>query len=185
MIESTLQETKDRMGKTITDLENELKRVRTGRASLSLLDGIRVDYYGTQTQLNQMASLSVPESRLIVIQPWDVSAIKEIEKAILKSDLGLTPSSDGKLVRISIPPLTEERRKELVKVVGKMCEEHKVAVRNIRRDSNELLKGFKKDGDISEDDAFKAQDSVQKVTDDYISRIDEVYKNKEKEILEF
>ncbi|BBO72546.1 ribosome-recycling factor [Desulfosarcina alkanivorans] len=185
MIESTLQETKDRMGKTITALENELKRVRTGRASLSLLDGIRVDYYGTQTQLNQMASLSVPESRLIVIQPWDVSAIKDIEKAILKSDLGLTPSSDGKLIRISIPPLTEERRKELVKVVGKMCEEHKVAARNIRRDSNELLKGFKKDGDISEDDAFKAQDSVQKITDEYINRIDEVYKNKEKEILEF
>ena len=185
MIESTLQETKDRMGKTITDLKNELKRVRTGRASLSLLDGIRVDYYGTQTQLNQMASLSVPESRLIVIQPWDVSAIKEIEKAILKSDLGLTPSSDGKLIRISIPPLTEERRKELVKVVSKMCEEHKIAVRNIRRDSNELLKGFKKDGDISEDDAFKAQDSVQKITDEYINRIDEIYKNKEKEILEF
>jgi len=185
MIESTLQETKDRMGKTITDLKNELKRVRTGRASLSLLDGIRVDYYGTQTQLNQMASLSVPESRLIVIQPWDVSAIKEIEKAILKSDLGLTPSSDGKLIRISIPPLTEERRKELVKVVSKMCEEHKIATRNIRRDSNELLKGFKKDGDISEDDSFKAQDSVQKVTDEYINRIDEIYKNKEKEILEF
>ena len=185
MIESTLQETKDRMGKTITDLKNELKRVRTGRASLSLLDGIRVDYYGTQTQLNQMASLSVPESRLIVIQPWDVSAIKEIEKAILKSDLGLTPSSDGKLIRISIPPLTDERRKELVKVVSKMCEEHKIATRNIRRDSNELLKGFKKDGDISEDDAFKAQDSVQKVTDEYINRIDEIYKNKEKEILEF
>ena len=185
MIESTLQETKDRMGKTIADLKNELKRVRTGRASLSLLDGIRVDYYGTQTQLNQMASLSVPESRLIVIQPWDVSAIKEIEKAILKSDLGLTPSSDGKLIRISIPPLTEERRKELVKVVSKMCEEHKIATRNIRRDSNELIKGFKKDGDISEDDAFKAQDSVQKVTDEYINRIDEIYKNKEKEILEF
>ena len=185
MIEETLQETKDRMAKTITDLENELKRVRTGRASLSLLDGIRVDYYGSQTPLNQMASLSVPESRLIVIQPWDVSAIKEIEKAILKSDLGLTPSSDGKLIRISIPPLTEARRKELVKVVGKICEEHKVATRNIRRDSNELLKGFKKDGDISEDDAFKAQDSVQKITDRYITKIDEVYKNKEKEILEF
>jgi ribosome recycling factor len=185
MIESTLQETKERMGKTIDDLENELKRVRTGRASLALLDGIRVDYYGTQTVLNQMASLSVPESRLIVIQPWDVSAIKEIEKAILKSDLGLTPSSDGKLIRISIPPLTEERRKELVKVVSKMCEEHKIATRNIRRDSNELLKGFKKDGDISEDDAFKAQDSVQKVTDEYIKRIDEIYKDKEKEILEF
>ena len=184
MIEETLEETKDRMGKTITDLENELKRVRTGRASLSLMDGIRVDYYGTQTPLNQMASLSVPESRLIVIQPWDVSAIKEVEKAILKSDLGLTPSSDGKLIRIAIPPLTEERRKELVKVVSKMCEEHKIA-RNIRRDANDLLKGFKKDGDISEDDAFKAQDSVQKITDDFISQIDEIYKAKEKEILEF
>jgi len=185
MIESTLQETKERMAKTIDDLENELKRVRTGRASLSLLDGIRVDYYGTQTPLNQMASLSVPESRLIVIQPWDVSAIKEIEKAILKSDLGLTPSSDGKLIRISIPPLTEERRKELVKVVSKMCEEHKIAARNIRRDANELIKGFKKDGDIAEDDAFKAQDSIQKITDDYITRIDDIYKAKEKEILEF
>jgi len=185
MIEDTLQETKERMGKTITALENELKRVRTGRASVSLLDGIRVDYYGTQTPLNQMASLSVPESRLIVIQPWDVSAIKDIEKAILKSDLGLTPSSDGKLIRISIPPLTEERRKELVKVVSKMCEEHKIATRNIRRDANELLKGFKKDGDISEDDAFKGQDSVQKVTDDFIAKIDEIYKDKEKEILEF
>jgi len=185
MIDDTLQETKDRMGKTIADLGNELKRVRTGRASLSLLDGIRVDYYGTQTPLNQMASLSVPESRLIVIQPWDVSAIKEIEKAILKSDLGLTPSSDGKLIRISIPPLTEERRKELVKVVSKMCEEHKIATRNIRRDANELLKGFKKDGDIAEDDAFKAQDQVQKITDEYIGKIDEIYKNKEKEILEF
>lgn len=185
MIEETLQETKARMAKTIGDLENELKRVRTGRASLSLLDGIRVDYYGTQTPLNQMASLSVPESRLIVIQPWDVSAIKGIEKAILKSDLGLTPSSDGKLIRISIPPLTEERRKELVKVISKMCEEHKVATRNIRRDANELLKGFKKDGDIAEDDAFKAQDQVQKVTDEFITRIDDIYKAKEKEILEF
>jgi ribosome recycling factor len=185
MIESTLQETKERMAKTIDDLENELKRVRTGRASLSLLDGIRVDYYGTQTPLNQMASLSVPESRLIVIQPWDVSAIKEIEKAILKSDLGLTPSSDGKLIRISIPPLTEERRKELVKVVSKMCEEHKIAARNIRRDANELIKGFKKDGDVAEDDAFKAQDSIQKITDDYITKIDGIYKTKEKEILEF
>ena len=185
MIEETLEETKERMGKTIDDLENELKRVRTGRASLSLLDGIRVDYYGTQTPLNQMASLSVPESRLIVIQPWDVSVIKEIEKAILKSDLGLTPSSDGKLIRISIPQLTEERRKELVKVVSKMCEEHKIAARNIRRDANDLLKGFKKDGDIAEDDAFKAQDQVQKITDDCIAKIDDIYKEKEKEILEF
>jgi ribosome recycling factor len=185
MIEETYQETKDRMSKTITVLEGELKRVRTGRASLSLLDGIRVDYYGTPTPLNQMASLSVPESRLIAIQPWDVTVIKDIEKAILKSDLGLTPGNDGKIIRISIPPLTEERRRELVKIVNKICEEHKVAVRNIRRDANDLLKGFKKDGDISEDDAFKAQDQVQKITDDYIKRIDSIFKEKEKEILEF
>lgn len=185
MIESIYEETRDRMGKTISALENELKRVRTGRASLSLLDGIRVDYYGTQTPLSQMASLSVPESRLIAIQPWDVSVIKDIEKAIMKSDLGLTPSNDGKIVRISIPPLTEDRRKELVKVVNKICEEHRVAVRNIRRDSNENLKGLKKDGDISEDDAFKAQDQVQKITDDFIKKVDDIYKEKEKEILEF
>lgn len=185
MIESIYEETKERMGKTINALENELKRVRTGRASLSLLDGIRVDYYGTPTPLNQMASLSVPESRLIAIQPWDTSVIKDIEKAIMKSDLGLTPSNDGKIIRISIPPLTEERRKELVKVVNKICEEHRVAVRNIRRDSNEYLKGMKKDGDISEDDAFKAQDQVQKITDDFIKKIDGIYKEKEKEILEF
>jgi ribosome recycling factor len=185
MIEDIYQETKDRMSKSIAALKNELKRVRTGRASLSLLDGIRLDYYGTPTPLSQMASLSVPESRLITIQPWDVSVIKEIEKAILKSDLGLTPSSDGKIIRISIPPLTEQRRKELMKVVNKLCEDYKVAVRNVRRDSNELLKGLKKDGDISEDEAFKAQDQVQKITDDYIKRIDEVYKEKEKEILEF
>ncbi len=185
MIESIYKETKERMGKTIAALENELKRIRTGRASVSLLDGIRVDYYGTPTPLSQMASLSVPESRLIAIQPWDVSVIKDIEKAIMKSDLGLTPSNDGKIIRISIPPLTEERRKELVKVVNKVCEEHRVAVRNIRRDSNEYLKSMKKDGDISEDDAFKGQDQVQKITDEFIKKVDEIYKEKEKEILEF
>ena len=185
MIDDVYQETRERMGKTISALSNELKRIRTGRASLALLDGIRVDYYGVLTPLNQMASLSVPESRLITIQPWDVSVIKDIEKAILKSDLGLTPSSDGKLIRIAIPPLTEERRKELVKVVNKICEEHKVALRNIRRDSNDLLKGFKKDGDISEDDAIKAQDQYQKITDDHIQQVDDIYKDKEKEILEF
>jgi len=185
MIDSTFQETRESMEKSIVALKNEFKKVRTGRASLNLLDDIRVDYYGTLTPLNQMASLSVPESRLIVIQPWDVSMIKEIEKAILKSDLGLTPSSDGKLVRISIPPLTEDRRKQLVKVVQKKSEEHKIAVRNVRRDSNDLLKGLKKDGDISEDDAFRAQDQVQKITDEHINLIDEVSKEKEKEILEF
>ena len=185
MLDDLYAETQERMGKSTTALKNELKRVRTGRASVSLLDGIRVDYYGTQTPLNQMASLSVPESRLIVIQPWDVSVIKDIEKEILKSDLGLTPSNDGKLIRIAIPPLTEERRKELVKVVHKMCEEFKVAIRNIRRDGNDLVKGFKKDGDITEDDAFKAQDQIQKITDEHISLVDDIYKEKEKEILEF
>jgi ribosome recycling factor len=149
------------------------------------MDGIRVDYYGTQTPLNQMASLAVPESRLITIQPWDVSVIKDIEKAILKSDLGLTPSNDGKLIRISIPPLTEERRKQLVKVVYKKGEEHRVAVRNQRRDANDLVKSLKKDGEISEDDAFKAQDQIQKITDEHIKLVDEVCKDKEKEILEF
>jgi ribosome recycling factor len=145
MIESIYQETQESMKKSVNSLEKELKRIRTGRASLSILDAIRVDYYGTPTPLNQTATLAVPESRLITIQPWDVSVIKEIEKAILKSDLGLTPSSDGKIIRISIPPLTQERRKELVKIVHKMCEDHKVAIRNTRRDSNELLKSLKKD----------------------------------------
>jgi ribosome recycling factor len=185
MLESTYQESRERMQKSIESLKHDLKRVRTGRASLSLLDGIKADYYGTPTPLAQMASLQVPESRLIVIQPWDVSAIKEIEKAIQKSDLGLTPSNDGKMIRITIPPLTEQRRKELVKIVNKTCEDFKVAIRNIRRDSNELIKGFKKDGGISEDDAFKAQDQVQKITDEYIKKVDEIYRDKEKEILEF
>ncbi len=185
MIESTYQETRERMDKSVNALNYELKRIRTGRASQNLLDGIKIDYYGTLTPLNQTASISIPESRLIMIQPWDVSIIKDIEKAILKSDLGLTPSNDGKVIRISIPPLTEERRKELVKIVNKTCEEYKVAVRNIRRDSNELLKNLKKDGDISEDDFFKAQARIQKITDDYINSMDKIYKEKEKEILEF
>jgi ribosome recycling factor len=185
MIESIYDETRESMGKSVNALKNELKRVRTGRASLSILDGIKVDYYGTPTPLNQMATLAVPESRLITIQPWDASVIKEIEKAILKSDLGLTPSSDGKIIRISIPSLTEERRKELVKVVRKICEDYKVSVRKIRRDANELLKSMKKDGEISEDDAFKSQDEVQKITDGQIKLIDECFVEKEKEILEF
>jgi ribosome recycling factor len=185
MIESIYQETRESMGKSVEALKNELKRIRTGRASLSILDGIKVDYYGTLTPLNQMATLAVPESRLITIQPWDVSVVKDIEKAILKSDLGLTPSSDGKIIRISIPQLTEDRRKELVKVVHKVCEEYKVSVRNFRRDSNELLKSMKKDGEITEDDAFKSQEQVQKITDEHIKLVDECYQEKEKEILEF
>ncbi|HSO60921.1 MAG TPA: ribosome recycling factor [Desulfobacterales bacterium] len=185
MIESVYQDTKENMGKVIEALKKELKRVRTGRASLSLMDGIKVDYYGTLTPLNQLATLAVPESRQITIQPWDTTVIKEIEKAVLKSDLGLTPSSDGKIIRIAIPPLTEQRRKELVKVVHKISEEYKVSVRNLRRDANEFIKDIKKDGKISEDDAFKSQEKIQKITDEHISLVDACYKEKEKEILEF
>ncbi len=185
MIDEIYEETRENMGKSVNALKNDFNKVRTGRASTSILDGIRVDYYGTLTPLNQMATLGVPESRLITIQPWDVTVIKNIEKAILKSDLGLTPSSDGKIIRIAIPPLTEERRKELVKVIHKMGEDHKIAVRNLRRDANEMLKGLKKEGEISEDEAFKAQDQVQKITDEQIKRIDDITKEKEKEILEF
>jgi len=175
---------KDTMEKDIQSFEKSLNKVRTGRASLSLLDGIKIDYYGTPTPLNQVASLSVPESRLLQISPWDVSVIPLIEKAIQKSELGLMPSSDGKLVRISIPPLTETRRKELVKVVKKMSEECKVKIRNDRRDANEELKAMKKDNEISEDDMFKGQADVQKITDEYIKKADEVLALKEKEIME-
>jgi ribosome recycling factor len=185
MLDDIYQDARESMGKTITALNNELNRVRTGRANLSILDGIRVDYYDTPTPVNQMASLSVPESRLITIQPWDATVIKEIEKALLKSDLGLTPSNDGKIIRIAIPPLTEERRKQLAKSVHKICEDHKIAIRNIRRDANELLKSMKKDGEIAEDEAFKGQDQVQKITDEFVKQIDDIYKEKEKEIIEF
>ena len=185
MIDSVYDDARDRMGNSIEDLRNEFKKIRTGRASPALFEGMRINYYGTPTPLNQVASLSVPESRLIVIKPWDQSIIGEIEKEILKSEIGLTPMNDGKLIRIPIPALTEERRKELVKVVHKIAEDHKVSIRNIRRDANELLKGLKKDGDISEDDFYRAQDKVQKITDDYIQSVGETYQEKEKEILEF
>lgn len=184
MIEEIIEETREKMEKSVDALRKELKRIRTGRASLSIFDGVRVNYYGTPTPLNQLASLSVPESRLITIQPWDASAIKEIEKAILKSNLGLTPTSDGKIIRITIPPLTEDRRKDIVKQVNKICEDYRVAVRNIRRDANEMLKGLKKDGDASEDEVKKSLDDVQKITDDHIRQIDDIFKEKEKETLE-
>lgn len=184
MTEKVYKDIKDKMNKSVEALKTDLKKIRTGRASLSIFDGIKADYYGTPTPINQMSSIAVPESRLITIQPWDVSAIKEIERAILKSDLGLTPSNDGKIIRIAIPPLTEQRRKEIVKTVNKICENYKVAIRNIRRDSNDLLKSLKKDGEIAEDQAFKSQDEVQKITDDYIKKIETVYKEKEAEILE-
>lgn len=184
MVDEIFEDLKDRMGKSIESLKREYSRLRTGRASISLLDGIRVSYYDTPTPLNQMASLAVPEPRLIVIQPWDKTAIEDIEKAILKSELGLTPVNDGKIIRISIPPLTEERRKELVKVARKMSEENKVAIRNIRRDANEMLKDLKKEKEITEDDLYRSQEEVQKATDQFISQVDELCAAKEKEILE-
>ena len=173
------------MEKSLDSLKREFSKVRTGRASISLLDGIKVDYYGTQTPLNQLATLSVPEPRLITIQPWDATVIKEIEKAIQKSDLGLTPVNDGKIIRVSIPPLTEQRRVELVKVVKKMAENCKVSIRNHRRDINEELKLKKKDKEGSEDEFFKGQKEVQDITDDYIKKCDDLTQVKEKEILEF
>lgn len=175
---------KDHVSETILGLEKALSRIRTGRATASLLDGIKVEYYGAPTPLNQVASVSVPESRLIVISPWDTTVIGAIEKAIQKSDLGLMPANDGKVVRISVPPLTEERRKDLVKVVRKMAEEAKVRIRNFRRDANEEFKSMKKDNKISEDDLFKSQEEVQKSTDKYIEKVDAILAVKEKEIME-
>lgn len=185
LLGEVFEDLKDRMEKTLVALDRDLNKVRTGRASSTLLDGIRVDYYGAMTPLSQMASISVPEARLMIIQPWDASVLGSVEKAILKSELGLTPMNDGKIIRISIPPLSEERRKELVKVVKKMAEENKVALRNIRRDANDMLKDLKKDKEISEDEQFKAQDDVQKILDDFIKKVDEKIEIKEKEILEF
>ena len=184
MVDEIFEDLKERMGKSVEALKREYSRLRTGRASISLLDGIRVSYYDTPTPLNQMASLAVPEPRLIVIQPWDKTAIGEIEKAILKSELGLTPMNDGKVIRIAIPPLTEERRKELVKVARKMAEDNKVAIRNIRRDANEMLKDLKNEKEITEDDLYRSQDEVQKITDQFISDLDELCTFKEEEILE-
>ena len=172
------------MEQTINVFRKDLGAVRTGRASLALFDGMMVDYYGTPTPISQVASLSIPESRLIVIQPWEPKLIPEIEKAIQGSALGLTPANDGKIVRIPIPSLTEERRREIVKLVKKMAEDSKVAVRNIRRDSNEEIRKSGKDAAISEDEIKKSQDDIQKLTDQYIHKIDEILKKKEQEIME-
>ncbi len=175
---------KTRMEKILVDLQHALAIIRTGRASISLLDPIRVDYYGTATPLNQVATLHVPEPSLITVQPWDVSQIGAIEKAIRSSDLGLNPANDGKLIRVPIPALTEERRKELVKHLHNVAEEHRVGIRNIRRDINEALKKLLRDKVISEDDERRALDEVQKMTDGYMQKIDQAAKTKEKEVLE-
>jgi ribosome recycling factor len=184
MLEDVYKDAEEQMQKTIDSLKHEYAGVRTGRASVGLLDGITVEYYGTQTPLNQVATLSVPESSLIVIQPWDVSVIKNIEKAILRSDLGITPSNDGKVIRLAVPPLTEERRKQLVKIVKKKAEEHKVTVRQIRREANDTLKSLEKEKEISEDDRRTGQDKIQKLTDTYTQKIDEITERKEAEVLE-
>ncbi len=175
---------KTRMEKALSDLQHDMAAIRTGRASLGILDHIRVDYYGTPTPLNQIANLHVPEPALITIQPWDVSQIGPIERAIRTSDLGLNPANDGKIIRLPIPPLTEERRKELVKRLHAAAEHHRVAVRNIRRDGNEACKRLLKDKKITEDDDKRAHDEIQKLTDGYMDKIDQASKTKEKEIME-
>jgi len=175
---------KERMEKAIDALRKDLAGIRTGRASLSIFEGIMVDYYGTPTPINHLATMAIPESRLITIQPWEARMIQEIEKAIQKSDLGLNPTNDGKVIRVSIPPLTEERRRQIVKHLHKRGEEAKVAIRNIRRDANEEAKRLEKERHISEDDTERLVEEIQKVTDSYIRRVDEIVKHKEEEVME-
>ncbi|WP_164668966.1 ribosome recycling factor [Virgibacillus doumboii] len=184
MSDGILKEMRSKMEQATQAFSKNLATVRAGRANPSLLDSIYVDYYGASTPLNQLSNVSAPEARLLVITPFDKSSVGDIEKAIQKADLGLSPSSDGNVIRINIPALTEERRKELVKVVGKYSEEAKVQVRNIRRDANDRLKKDEKSGDLTEDDLRSAQDDVQKETDTYINKIDQLAKGKEKEIME-
>ncbi len=184
MIENFLGDATQRMDKSVEATHEHFNSVRTGRASAALLDRIQIDYYGTPTPLKNLATINTPEPRMLVIQPFDPSAIKQIEKAVLESDLGLTPSSDGKLVRLPIPQLTEERRKELVKLVRHMAEEGKVAVRNVRRDAIKHLEELVKNGDVGDDDERAAETRVQKVTDEHVGKIDDLLKRKEAEIME-
>ena len=183
-IDSILLDAEDRMEKALAALDRDFAKLRTGRATTALVDGIKADYYGTPTPISQMASIAVPDSRTLTIQPWDTGGIALIEKAILKSDLGLTPVNDGKLIRIVMPPLTEERRKELSKVARKYSEEGKVAVRNVRRDANDSLKKLEKEKTITEDEQKRATDDVQKLTDKYVAEVDKRCAAKEKEIME-
>lgn len=183
-MQALLDDGKKRMAGAISALEKEFSKLRTGRATTSLVDSIVVDYYGTPTPISQLASVSVPDSKSITIQPWDKGAFGSVEKAIMTSDLGLNPVNDGKIIRISIPPLTEERRKDLVKLAKKYTEDCKVAIRNVRRDMNDSLKAMEKDKDISEDEKKKGETEVQKLTDDHVKLSDTVLAGKEKEILE-
>ena len=184
MIEDLLDDAKRRMDKSVEATAHEFNTIRTGRASAALLDRVRVDYYGQETPLNQLSTINVPEPRLLTIQPYDPSSIKAIERALQESDLGLTPSNDGKIIRLPIPQLTEERREELVKVVRHLAEEGRIAVRNVRRDCIHRLKELVRDGDVGDDEERRAEDRAQKLTDEHVAKIDEILKRKEAEILE-
>jgi ribosome recycling factor len=184
MVKDVIAKTRVGMEKSIDALKKEFSRVRTGRASINLLDDVRVDYYGTPTPLSQIATLIVPEPRLITIQPWEKKLIPDIERAILKADLGLNPASDGVLVRIAIPPLTEDRRKEMVKLIKRMTEDAKVAIRNVRREANDSLKKLEKDKEISEDELKRGEKEIQDLTDGFVKKTDEVMVVKEKEVME-
>ena len=184
-LQSVLKEVEAKMSGALDALGREFAAVRTGRASAGLLEGIRIDYYGTPTPVNQMASISVPDAKTLVIQPWEASQLKAIEKAIMASDLGLTPINDGKIVRLAMPSPTEERRKQLAKTVHKIAEESRIVVRNIRREANDRLKAMARDKKVSEDEERRSHDQIQKTTDKFIARIDELLKKKEQEILSF
>ena len=184
MIDDILLDAQERMEKTLQSTQSELSKIRTGRASLSLLDSVRVNYYGSTVPVNQVANLGIPEPRMIIIQPWERNMLAEIERAILKADIGITPNNDGNVIRLPIPALTEQRRRELVKVINNLAEEGRVAVRNVRRDALDQLKKAQKDGKISEDEQYNAGIDVQSYTDDYIKKIDEKAVAKEKEIME-
>ncbi len=184
MFEDVLKKAEEKMKAVIENTQREFSTIRTGRASPSLLENIKADYYGTPTPINQMSKVSNPEPRMLLIQPWDKTAVKEIEKAILKSDLGLNPNVDGEIIRLVIPQLTEERRKELVKIVKNKAEEQRVSIRSIRREANEELKKMQGEGDISEDNYHRALENTQELTNDYIEKIDKLLEEKEKEIME-
>ena len=184
MPKELLRETRRNMENALEANAREISNIRTGRATISLLDGINVEYYGARSLINQVASISIPEARLMVIQPWDKSIIGEIERAILKADLGLNVNSDGNVIRITVPELTEERRKELAKHAGRVAEEGRIAIRNIRREANDALKKMEKSGELPEDDSRREQSQVQDLTDEYIGKIDEMLQAKEKEIME-
>jgi ribosome recycling factor len=184
-MQTVLKDVEARMTVALDTLGREFATVRTGRASAGLLDGVRVDYYGTPTPVNQMASVSVPDARTLVIQPWEAAQLKAIEKAIMTSDLGLTPQNDGKVIRLAMPSPTEERRKQLAKTVHKVAEDSRIAIRNVRREANDRLKAMAKDKKVSEDEERRGHDQIQKTTDKFIARVDELLKKKEQEILSF